>query len=189
MKMIQINLLPSELQKKTKTMTMRPEAVIYAFPAVFLLLIIVHIYLVLMGMSLSHKYSVLNNKWKSFESQRKQLEKEKKRYNLFFQDTLVLQGFTKGSLNWSEKLNLLSLKLPAGIWFNEINLAGKNFVLNGSVISLEKQEVSLINKFLSNLKSDSDFSVGFVKLELGPVKRDNIGGCDIINFVLEGVLN
>ncbi|MFH1442387.1 MAG: hypothetical protein ABIH18_10170 [Candidatus Omnitrophota bacterium] len=187
--MIEINFLPAELQEKPSAAGMRPGAFIYAVPAVFIILMLMHVYLALVGISLGHKYNVLNNKWKGFESQRKQVEDEKKKYNLVSQDSLALQEFTKGTLNWSEKLNLLSLKLPSGVWFNAIELAGRNFVLKGAVISLEKQEVSLINKFLSNLKSDSDFSEGFAKLELGPVKRDNIGGYDIINFVLEGVLN
>lgn len=186
--MIEINFLPVESQKNPKAAGMWPGVFIYAVPAVFLILMLAHLYLALLGVSLNHKYSVLNNKWKSFESQRKQVEDEKKKYNLVSHDALAVQGFTKGTLNWPEKLNLLSLNLPSGIWFNEIELAGKNFVLKGAVISLEKQEVSLINKFLLNLKSSGDFSGGFAKLELGPVKRDNIGGYDIINFVLEGAL-
>lgn len=187
--MIEINLLPRDPRKRTIAAAIGPGVFIYAVPAVFIILMFTHICLALLGVSLNHKYSVLNNKWKGFESQRKQFEDEKKKYNLGFQDVLTLQGFTKGTLNWSEKLNLLSLKLPSGIWFNEIELAGKNFVLKGAVISLEKQEVSLINKFIANLKLDSDFSKGFAKLELGPVKRDNIGGYDTINFILEGILN
>lgn len=187
--MIEINLLPQDLQKKTNAQAIGPGAFIYAVPVVFVILMLMHIYLALLSGSLNHKYNMLNHKWKGIESQRKQLEDEKKKYNLVSQDVLTLQGFTKGSLNWAEKLNLLSLKLPSGIWFNEIELAGKSFVLKGAVISLEKQELSLINKFLENLKSNSNFTNGFVKLELGPVKRDNIGGYDIINFTLEGVLN
>ncbi|MFC1805071.1 hypothetical protein ACFLZ3_04530, partial [Candidatus Omnitrophota bacterium] len=67
----------------------------------------------------------------------------------------ILQGkLSAEKLNWSEKLNKLSLHLPYGIWFDNLSLKGADFVLRGSVISLQGEEMMLIKKFIESLKDD-----------------------------------
>ncbi|MHB8155446.1 MAG: hypothetical protein ACYDFR_05280, partial [Candidatus Omnitrophota bacterium] len=81
-----------------------------------------------------------------------------------------------------------SLNLPSGVWFNEIKISVKDMIIQGSVISLVKEEVNLINKLLENLKADSEFSRDFVSFELSNVQKKNVGGYDIADFILTGAL-
>jgi hypothetical protein len=89
---------------------------------------------------------------------------------------------------WAQKLNELSLHLPPGVWFNEILLNNKNLTIKGSVISLEKNEVVLVNKLLDDLKGHAEFAKDFSSFELSNVQNRTIGGYDIADFVLVGVL-
>lgn len=178
--MIKINLLPEELRIIDKGGGFRPEHLLYLIPAVFAVLIVAHIFLGIGYISLLRRYDRLNLEWKKGQPQAAQIAELKKE-----SQSAVLP---EQRLNWSEKLNLLSMKLPAGVWFNGIALTDKEFVLKGSVVSSEKQELTLINKFLAGLKNDGGFFMGFAGLELGPLKKDNIGGCDIVDFSLKGTM-
>jgi len=60
--------------------------------------------------------------------------------------------------------------------------------IQGSVISLEKEEVSLINKLLVNLKADAEFSKNFSGFELSSVQKRSIETYDVADFILVGVL-
>lgn len=190
--MIEINLLPQELQVKAKKASTGPKVDVKNFligiPIIFALLIIAHIFLALGSISLNLKASSLEKKWNSLAGQRKELDNLKKEYNVFTQDAAISSQLTKGRTAWGERLNLLSLKLPSGIWFNELLITNKDFVLRGAVVSLVKQELTLINKFLASLKETPQFFNNFTSLEMGSVQREVVGGYDILNFSLNGVL-
>jgi Tfp pilus assembly protein PilN len=136
----------------------------------------------------NYQFGALNRKWQSLEPERKKLENFNKGYRLSVDDAKVMQQLIIQKLNWSEKLNKLSLDLPSGVWFNELSLRGKNFVLKGSALSLQKEEVSLINQFMDNLKKDTNFFKDFISLELSSVQRRVIAGYDVIDFILTGAL-
>lgn len=186
--MIKINLLPQDLQLKYRRVKIDSKSLLCLIPLGFCILIITHIYLGVINIAGNYQFDALNNKWKKLEPQRKLIESISKEYNLLSQDAKLIQEFTKQRISWAQNLNLLSIKLPAGVWFNEILVSNKEFILKGSVVSLVKQELNLINKFLSNLKDDNNFFKNFDKLELGPLQTRTIGGYDIIDFTLVGVL-
>jgi len=188
--MIEINLLPQELQVKTQEQKkdFKKNQVLYLIPLGFCLLIAVHICLGAVGGSLSLQYNGLDKKWKALEPQRKIAESANIKYAQFSQDAVATQQLVKERALWAEKLNLLSSEMPNGVWLTEINKTDKELVLDGSVISLEKQELNLINKFLSNLKDNKNFFKDFNTLELGPVRREVIGGYEVVEFVLNGTL-
>ncbi len=189
--MIEINLLPQELQvksKKSPETKVELKKFLIGIPAVFVLLIVIHIYLGAVNIALGVKFSEMDKKWKSSEPQRKQLDALKKEYNMLTQDSSTIAELNKVRINWAEKLNLLSVKLPQGVWFNDLQVINKDFILKGSVFSLAKQELTLINKFLSNLKENQGFFKDFQLLEMGTVQREVVGGYDILNFSLNGTL-
>jgi len=189
--MIEINLLPQELQiksRKTPEAKVDSKKFLIVVPVALIILIIMHIYLGFVSISLRANFSGLEKKWKSLETGRKQLDTLKKEYNMLTQDSSAITQLNKDRINWAEKLNLLSLKLPQGIWFNDLQVINKDFILRGSVFSLAKQELTLINKFLSNLKESPGFFKDFSVLEMGIVQREVVGGYDILNFSLNGTL-
>jgi len=189
--MIEINLLPVELKIKAKKSDKGP------FPAKYLLYIsglilgvIVCLHIGLLGVSIARKFrlSALENKWKELEPQRRLAEQSRKDNEILSADAKAVQQLARQRINWSEKLNKLSLNLPSGVWFNEMSLNQKDFLLKGSAVSLEKEELNLINKFMANLKNDTQFFGNFSNIELASVQRRSIGGYDIIDFVLSGKL-
>ena len=187
--LIEINLLPQEFKKETpKDASDIIRKAIYAIPVVVFLLLVIHGYLAVSGIIFNLQYGSLEKKWNSLESHQKEFEVLNKEYSSFTKDVSTVQEFMKERINWSEKLNKLSLLLPPGIWFEELQVNGKEFTIHGSVFSLQKQELELINKFLGNLKNDKGFYGDFIGLELASVKRETISSYTLLTFVLTGTL-
>jgi Tfp pilus assembly protein PilN len=192
--MIEINLLPEELKskvKKKKAITaIEPKYLLYIIPLFILgLLLCSHIIFAAVTVFKNNQLRVLNNKWLSLEPQRKMLDEFNKEYAIISEDALAIRKFADEKIDWAEKLNKLSLSLPPGIWFNDLSVAGGGFTLQGSVVSLEKEEMNLLKKFIDNLKNAPAFSKDFNKIELVSVQRRTISGYELFDFVLAGTLN
>jgi len=187
--MIEINLLPEELQVKSKKgSALKPDYAIYFIGLIFGLFICAHIYLGIVSVFKSYRLNSLNKRWQSLEPQRKIWESLKKEQELLSADAKYIQQLAKSRIIWSEKLNKISLDLPSGVWLWDLSINQKDFVLKGSAVSLQKQEMGLINKFMDNLKSDSTFFKDFSGLELSSVQRRTIADYDVVDFVLLGKL-
>jgi Tfp pilus assembly protein PilN len=184
--MIEINFLPHELKSKSKEQRDKAQYFRYVILAGVGLLIFVHLCLAIIGVFKYYRFRVLDNKWKKLLPQRKVAEDFKKEYEVLSADAQQIQQFISKRTIFSEKLNKLSLYLPGGVWFNELVYSPKEFILKGSVISLSKEELSLVNKFMDNLKKDAGFFSSFDSLELNSVQRRVIGGYEIIDFILTG---
>ena len=198
--MIEINLLPEELRVKTRTKNLEHAVVakpaafsqeqlfIYAIPILLGVLVCVHIYFAVISVSKNSQLVTLNRRWIELTPQKKAFDEFNNEYSSISQDAGLIKLLSSKRILWAQKLNKLSLNLPSGVWFNEITISAKDIVIQGSVISLAKEEVNLINKLLENLKGTAEFSNDFVSFELSNVQKKNIGGYDIADFILTGAL-
>lgn len=188
--MIEINLLPEELKGnfKSKKLGIEPSYFLYLIPAIFGIILTAHIYLAVFSIVKNYQFRFLSDKWQKLQPQREILESFNKEYEVLSSDAKRIDELIYSRINWSQKLNKLSLNLPAGVWLNEVSFTPKDFVLKGASVSLQREEMSLINKFIDNLKNDTDFFKDFNNLELGPIQRKVIAGYDIVDFVLQGTL-
>jgi Tfp pilus assembly protein PilN len=198
--MIEINLLPEELRSKIKghsteaikevTPSGLPgeRLLIYFIPAVLGLLILAHLCLTVLLVIKNTELASLSRKWSDSATQRKALEEFNGEFSGNQQYAGFLQQQVAQRILWAQKLNELSLQLPAGVWFNEILMSNGNLTVRGSVISLEKNEVGLLNKLLDNLKATTAFAKDFTSLELNNLQKRTVGGYDIADFVIVGAL-
>ncbi len=198
--MIEINLLPQELRVKTKekapeqfmvtimTGFSRDKLFIYAIPVLLGLFVLAHLYFAVIGIAKGGQLASLKRKWMALEPQKKIVDEFNQQYSVVSQDASLTQLLISQRILWAQKLNKLSLNLPAGVWFNDLTLSKQNLTIQGSVTSLQKEELSLINKLLDNLKSDQEFFKDFSNFELSNAQKRPVGSYDIADFVLLGVL-
>lgn len=198
--MIEINLLPEELRVKVRAKN--PEQVsvksslgfnqdqlfIYAIPVLLGIFVLAHLYFAAAVIFKNGKLVSLNRKWLAMEPQKKTFDEFNKEFSAVYQEAGITQVLNNQRVLWAQKLNKLSLNLPAGVWFNDITVNSKNITIQGSVVSLEREEVGLIHKLLDNLKADTAFSKDFSGFELSNVQKRNIEGYDVADFVFTGVL-
>ena len=188
--MIEINLLPEELKPKEERISVEQlrKILLFILPAAFGLLVIVHLFLggFLLLKSLQHK--ILNKKWTQLSSQFQKVNEWKRQYNISSQQIEQMDKMLAQRITISDKMQILSKVLPNGIWFNHLNLNNKEFNLKGSVVSMTKNQMHLLNLFLNRLKEDELFFKDFVRLELGHMSMRILGGFSIMDFILEGNL-
>lgn len=190
--MIEINLLSQEEKVKTKKigkLSIEPKYFLYIVPLILALLILVHLCIATVSIVKNIQFGALNNKWQGLKPQRDLVDNLKKQYDLSASDAQLINQLDSRKVKWSDKLNRLSTNLPSGIWFNEIQVSLKDFILKASVASLEKEEMSLIKAFIDNLKKDTLFLKDFTGLELSSVQKKSIGGYDVIDFILTANLS
>ncbi|MFA4842731.1 MAG: hypothetical protein WC658_02735 [Candidatus Omnitrophota bacterium] len=188
--MIEINLLSAELKPKSSkfTFNLSQRNIAYLFAAGFGLLLSAHILLFASAIIKSAQLTSLNSKWNGLASQRITLDGLKKEYEGYSSGPRSVQQISDARMSWAKGLNALSLDLPSGVWFQELSINQKDFTLKASCVSLAKEELALINKFMETVKKDTDFFKYFDSLELGAVQRRSVGGYDIVDFILDGKL-
>jgi len=188
--MIEINLLPEELRskKESQIVAILPQLLCLILPAVFGLLVIIHLYLGGLFLVKTLQYKSLNKKWVQLEPQLRKVEEWKKQHKISSQQSEQMNRLLAQRITISDKMQVLTRALPKGIWFNHLNLKQKKFNLNGSVVSLKKDQMKLLNLFLSRLKEDKLFFKDFIRLELGRMRMRKLGGFSIMDFVMEGEL-
>ncbi len=196
--MIEINLLPEELRNKvvklkkpeaaTTTAGLEAKHFILLIPLVFGILICVQLIIGALSLTKSVQAQMLVGKWKSLETERKALQEFNDKYNLVSEDSQTIQQLMRARVSWSEKLSSLSLNLPSGVWFEELLINSKELVLQGAVVSLNKEELSLIKQLIDNLKNDPVFFKDFNNLEMGSAQKKTFGSYDITEFTLNATL-
>ena len=189
--MIEINLLPEELKADLKKQALSPilkQATAVAF-LILGLLVLLHLGLMGILAAKSVQLNALNARWQTLQPKLKLVQEFKSEGTVSSQSANSIQQLVSKRVAWSKKLNRLSLNLPSGVWFNEISATlKKEFVLRGSVVSLKKEEMSLINQFIDNLKKDADFFKDFSKIEMSSAQSEEIGGYEVNDFVISGTL-
>lgn len=194
--MIEINLLPEELRnrvikpvKQNNGLTLaKPgmQLLIFVIPLIFIVLLLAHIYFVLIGVSRSMRLNSLKAKWERSLPQRKALEDFNAEHSLVSGDALEIRKLLLERINWSEKLNTLSLSLPAGVWLEFVSASKKEFYLKGKAVSSDKTEVSLIRNYIEEIKSKPQFMKNFVSLDLTSIQKSNVSAYEVADFSLTG---
>ena len=195
--MIEINLLPEELKAKLKTGALsrakKTDASAFILdPKKFLLLIplfaaatiFVPVYLTGVSVVRNTQFRKLERKWQGLDSQRDLVNAFIQDNWLLSEDAPIIKNYMDKRIIWAEKLNKLSLCLPKGIWFNGISLSAKDLIIQASVFSLRKDEMSLINNFIDNLRKDALFLKNFKLAELNAVQKRTAGSYEVTDFVL-----
>jgi hypothetical protein len=177
--MLEINLLPEELQKKDKATGIETEYFLYIGQWLIAIFLAIHIVLCGLWIFKTLQLRILNYKWIKLEPKRKILASLKGSPGASAEARMTGQR-----ISWAEKINKLSEHLPSGIWFNNLSLSPKELSLKCSVVSLTKEEMLLINQFLSNLKNDATFFKDFVKVDLGTMNRKMCGSYEVLDFIL-----
>lgn len=197
--MIEINLLPEELKDRIAKAAKPQAPVISAegweskhfillIPLVFGLLISAQLIIAVCGIIKSGQLRSLKARLNQLEPQRKAVAEFNNEYILASGDKQAREELERSRIIWSEKLNKLSLNLPAGVWFSQLSANKKELILKGKVISLSKDELGLIKQLIDNLKDDPLFYRDFNSIEMVSAEKKNIGSYEVTEFSIKAAL-
>lgn len=181
--MITINLLPEELRPKEKKKALLTKDIVpKIISGGIIILVSLHIFLVLVYLLQSYRLGNLNNAWPKISLEKNKADSLKKEISFLEENVKTIENLTTKRISWSWKLYKISQVLPRGVWLRQLSLASSNFNLQGSVVSLKQEEMTLIGKFLDSLKIDPEFLKDFKDLELGSIQRREIKGFEVSDF-------
>ncbi|MEW5758384.1 MAG: hypothetical protein AB1755_02810 [Candidatus Omnitrophota bacterium] len=181
--MIDINLLPEKLKKKNINAEFNKDFYYNVIIALVIILAFIHLLIGSTFIFKKIKFRNLKSIVPKIEQDLKEISDLKNRVKLLQADTSKILDITKDRMEVAFALNRLSMDLSNGIWFRHLKLDETEFELEGSVVSLKEDEMSLLNKFLTSLKNEKNIKVSD-KLELADAKKRNFQGIDIIDFIL-----
>ncbi len=181
--MITINLLPHDL-KTTERKIVLPYK-IYIF---VVLIVFIFLHLCLLSLALVKEVQILSLKgsWGKVEPQSKDSVSIKAEIKDLEAKANSMKDVLTHKANTTELLSGLGLSVPKGLWLERFTYSNDGLMIQGSVVSLTQNEMSIIGKFLQDLKSNKTFASLFAKIELNSVQRRTIKTYDVVDFVVVG---
>lgn len=190
--MIEINLLPDHLRKKSKSslfpftaLSVPREAMIGLVGGLILLLLAVHVILQVIIFVKFNQHAHQKKQWA-------EILPEKEKSDVVLNELRSLDGklkaieqiTTRERLSWAHKLNVISDSLPRGVWLNKISLSEKVLLIDGSVVSREKEEIGSVGNFVTSLKKQKGFMHGLQAIELGAIQKRKIKSVEVADFLI-----
>jgi len=188
-----INLLQSKLSKETPSnspikfnIQLLPVA-LFLFSIVFFLL------------SLALKMNIFLQKkgLRNIIAQQEQINERIKKTKLvkeeqqrLMDDLILLRGYSKRNIVWSNKLTQLRGLMPERVWLTQLSFEKKSdtgkLSLKGGLLPEEnKNPLETLSQFVNNLKSDTSFFSDFSNLVLVDSRSQFKGSNEIMTFAIE----
>ena len=181
--MLIINLLPRDLKKTERKITLPYK--IYIF-IVLVVLIFLHLCLFSVAAVKKVQILILRGSWGKVEPQSKDAVSIKAEIKDLEAKTDSMKDILSHKANMTELLSSLGLAVPKGLWLERFTYSKDGLMIQGSVVSLTQNEMSIIGKFLQDLKNNKTFAALFAKVELNSVQRRTIKTYDVVDFVVVG---
>ena len=197
--MIELNLLPKELQRKRKpTIDLLDLPIIPIAAGVVGVLVVFHLLLVLVVAVKGGTLSSLQSQWKSMEPQKIITEKIASETGMLKKRIDAVSKIAKPELSWTQLLSGLNQAVIPGIWLFDlqVNFKGKPYnlkqenntptelILEGYSLGRSEIATSNVAKFINSLKRNEEFSGYFSGIELENVKSKIYKGQEAMVFKL-----
>ncbi|HQP92303.1 MAG TPA: PilN domain-containing protein [Candidatus Omnitrophota bacterium] len=186
--MITINLLPVAMRKAERKRVALPANFPYKIYLVGIAAVLVCMHFLLFSLMIVKKIQTvsLRNSWSKIEPESKQTSSVKKEIKDLEAESAQIKTNIAREFSMTELLSSLSAAIPNGLWLESFSFGDKGMVVQGSVVSLQQNEMTLIGKFLQDLKNNKVFSKVFSKIDLSSVQRRTIKTYDVVDFILIG---
>ena len=190
--MININLLPENLQKKKKgigqslvSYGIPQEAVIGLVGGLTALMVIAIILLQIAIFTKWAQRTALKKQWEALLPQKEVVDKVLTELRMFKNKIESIEKVTTGKrIFWSPKLNAISDSIPRGVWLNKVSLNDQVLLLDGSAVSKIQDEMISVGTFAANLKSQESFMESMDNLDVSSIQKRQIKSVEISDFLI-----
>ncbi|MBI5873876.1 MAG: PilN domain-containing protein [Candidatus Omnitrophica bacterium] len=187
--MITINLLPFSLRKTERRISL-PTNFPYKIYLFGIVAVLLFLHFSLFSLAVIKKVQImgLEGRWDKMEPQSKESAAIKKEIKDLEAQAGLLSGSFERKASLTEIMSGLNAAVPKGLWLESFSYGDEGLVIQGSVVSLEQNEMTIIGKFLQDLKGNKVFGSVFSKIELSSVQRRTVKTYDVVDFVFTGDL-
>lgn len=85
---------------------------------------------------------------------------------------------------WASRLNAIADVTPQGVWFTDLVLDAKKFVLQGAVVRQRGEEMNALNRLAQDLKQDPRLAPVVSDVQLGEIRNVQDGEIDLMEFTM-----
>lgn len=197
--MIELNLLPKELQKKRKkrkAAQMPKLPLVQISVGIIAVLLLTHVVLLVLVRSNRKLSATLKQKWTEMQPQREKTDGIAKEINRLDKRVSAVRKITKPDLDWAQLLSGLNQAVIANIWLSEFKVnsaGGDRGEPGGPLVSLDltgyalgKSEIAMstVGRFMESLKRNKNFYIYFDEIELQNIRNAMISGEEVMLFKL-----
>ncbi|MFH1045461.1 MAG: hypothetical protein V1727_00670 [Candidatus Omnitrophota bacterium] len=194
LKMIEINLLPTELREK-KTLAVPQIFQAKLVGIVVLCILATHLLLIVVAAMSAKRLAHFKVKLQTLTPKGKEVAQLQVELNEANKKIPMIEQLMQNRILWSKKLSRVNDLMVPRVWLSEFSLreekeelenkgTGKLLIIRGSAASRTKDEPALVGMFMQNLKDDPVFSEDFSDIELGPIRKRLIGDTEVMDFNL-----
>ncbi len=208
--MIEINLLPKELQKKK--IKLPDISFLPIIAGVLGIIIIIHL---LLSLSINLKARALRRlekRWQEIAPDKKNADEVILELTTMRSRIDAIDKLVQGRMSWAKKLSDLSGAMTPSVWLNKLWIEKKvvsraqevqktarkgtqvkveskkvtieTLHLNGSAIATGGEETAAIGKFMWSLKNDPEFFADFSEIESAYMQRTRLKEVEVMDFEL-----
>ena len=192
---IDINLVPTHLRKKRRTVTAKgPSSLdrktwlfsIGGFLAVMAVVIFVLQIFIFRQLAMQEKHE---KAMKGMMAQKLQVDKVIAEIKQTKEKVSSLEKILgPREIIWSRKFNQISDNLPRGLWLNRISLQGQTMLINGSALVVNQGDMINVHNYTAALKADPLFAQDFRSVEIELIKSRDISGTAVADFTIRAEL-
>jgi len=183
--MIKINLLPKDLRKSDRKIILPNKLHLFGVVVIFVLL---HTLLFATALIKNVQLLSLRKTWSVLEPDSQKYSSTKKQVKGLEASLESAKIFFSRDASFAQLFSSLNSVIPRGLWLERFSLTDKSLLIQGSVVSLTQNEMSMISTFLQGLKDSEVYNSLSSKIELTSVQRRTIKSYDVVDFVLAGDL-
>lgn len=192
--MINLNLIPVDLRKKSKgllggTINLPREILLGVGVLVVFLLVLIHSFLTINWLVKRIALQQVSNNWKSVEPDKKAIDAIGEEVKAINKKMKSLEDFVKKrQTTWSQKINIISDVMPKGVWLTKLVIDEKSLVLQGMGVSKQRNEIVMIGSLNTALKKEPMFASDFSNIEVNAINRAKFNTADVSQFTLTAKL-
>jgi len=190
--MFDINLVPDNLRRKKKgkdffsRINIPLEVVIGSVGGLFLVLILVHLFLLFMITGKVREKKLLAQEVAAIGPEKTKVESVINEIRtLQSRQNSLKEVVGKDNIKWAKKFNDISDSLIQGVWIKKISFNEEAFFIKGSALSKQGREMVGVHTFAAVLKKYDSFMDGFKELSLGSIQMRKIKNIEIADFLIK----
>ncbi|MFH1782658.1 MAG: hypothetical protein ABH848_03475 [Candidatus Omnitrophota bacterium] len=192
--MIEINLLPEELQQKKSYFNLDIDSLdlgslnvgnlkMIAGSSIAGLLVFILIFFSLGSCVRKNQATSWLKKEKTLDINKKEVESIDQKIADLRMKFSTFDKITKREFLLSDKMDKLSELVLPGIWFTYLYTdLSENLIIQGSIISKNEEAMAVVGNLMKNLQEDKDFFKGFSSIKLENVQKRKKEERDIVDF-------
>ena len=181
--MIEINLLPSQYQKKIKTINYLNKLMPYLFLGLLVILgfnLVLSLFIFQRKTTLNRIKSAWHKKMPFFQ----EINSLKENFSKLSQEYNSLRSIANSGYSFSELMYLIYTNLPINIWFKEITFKEGVLTIKGTVLDYQKDVSLSLKEFIDNLKKVAKITKVFPKIKIVSQEMRRIKDRRILYFEL-----